>query len=412
MEIAALLRAMRRSKTGPLLVAAQVALTLAVVVNMGYLVQQRLENANKPTGLDLNNMFWIVTRALTADYNYAAAVKADLEYLNSLPGVVAATTTNTLPQRWSNWGLPFAADPQALQTPGGGISGTIYYGTDRFLDTMGLKLVAGRNFDKNTVIPPVADFAASMANWAPEMILTQAMAKKLFPKGDALGKTVYAGLINKPAVVVGIVDLMRANPVPAQFEQFAIQIVIVPIIPPGPTGRYVVRAKPGQRDQLMARLDKDFANLQPGRFVERMQAYDVTAANARQGTRASAIILSVVAFFVLIVTVVGIVGLAAFNVATRTRQLGTRRAIGARKYHIVRYFLVENWLTTTAGVVLGCALALDGGVQLSRMYQMPRLPLYYLVGGILLLWIVGLLAVLVPSLRAASISPAVATRAV
>ena len=91
----------------------------------------------------------------------------------------------------------------------------------------------------------------------------------------------------------------------------------------------------------------------------------------------------------------GIVGLAAFNVTTRTKQLGTRRAIGARKFHIVRYFLVENWLITTGGVVLGCILALAAGVQLSRMYQIPQLPLYYLVGGVLLLWIVGLLAVLI-----------------
>jgi putative ABC transport system permease protein len=238
------------------------------------------------------------------------------------------------------------------------------------------------------------------------------MAKKLFPKGDALGKTVYAGLVNKSAVIVGIVDLMRANPVPAQYDQFATQIVIVPIIRPGPSGAYVVRAKPGRRDQLMAELDKDFADQQPGRFVERMEAYDRTAANAREGYRASAIILAVVACFVLLVTVVGIVGLAAFNVATRTKQLGTRRAIGARKFHILRYFLVENWLITTGGVVLGCILALAAGVQLSRMYQIPRLPLYYLVGGVLLLWIVGLLAVLVPALRAASISPAVATRTV
>jgi putative ABC transport system permease protein len=244
------------------------------------------------------------------------------------------------------------------------------------------------------------------------MIVTQAMAKKLFPKGDALGKTVYAGLINKSAVIVGIVDLMRANPVPTQYDQFATQIVIVPIIPPGPSGLYVVRAKPGQRDQLMARLEKDFADLQPGRFVDRMEAFDRIAGRAQQGYRASAIILSVVALLVLIVTVVGIVGLAAFNVATRTKQLGTRRAIGARKFHIVRYFLVENWLITTGGVVLGCILALAAGVEVSRIYFMPRLPLYYLVGGVLLLWIVGLLAVLVPALRAASISPAVATRTV
>src|SRR5581483_6443846 len=212
--------------------------------------------------------------------------------------------------------------------------------------------------------------------------------------------------------IVGIVEQMRANPLPSQYEQFATQIVILPMVPPGPNGHYFVRAKPGRRDAVMAELDRSFADLQPGRFIERMEAFDVTAENARQGYRASAIILSVATFFVVIVTVVGIVGLAAFSVASRTKQLGTRRAIGATKFHILRYFLVENWIITTGGVVLGCLLALIAGVQLSRMYQIPRLPLYYLVGGVLLLWIVGLLAVLMPALRAASISPAVATRTV
>src|SRR5689334_22239164 len=106
MEIRALLSALWRNKTGPLLVAAQVALTLAVVVNMTYIVRQKLEDAGKPTGLDLNNTFWIVTEANNSEFNYPAAVKADLAYLNSLPGVVAASTVNNVPQTWSNMDLP------------------------------------------------------------------------------------------------------------------------------------------------------------------------------------------------------------------------------------------------------------------------------------------------------------------
>ena len=412
MEIRALVSAMWRNRTGPILVAAQVALTLAVVVNMAYIVHQKLADAGKPTGLDLNNMFWITTEANTPDYNYPAAVKADLEYLNSLPGVVAASNINNLPQTWSSMNLPFATNPERLLIPNGGESGTIYFGTDKLVDALGLKLVAGRNFDPSTLKPPETDFGVAMAKWAPEMIITRALASKLFPHGDALGKTVYAGLINKSSVVVGIVDVMRANPYSSEFDHFATQIVLVPIISPGPNGNYVVRTRPGRRDQLMAEVDKSFAGLQPGRFVERIEAYDRTAADSREGYRSSAIVLSVATFLVVIVTIVGIVGLAAFSVATRTKQLGTRRAIGARKFHILRYFLVENWIITTGGVVLGCVLALGAGVELSRMYLIPRLPLYYLVGGVLLLWVIGLLAVLVPALRAASISPAVATRTV
>jgi len=98
--------------------------------------------------------------------------------------------------------------------------------------------------------------------------------------------------------------------------------------------------------------------------------------------------------------------------ADRTKQIGTRRAIGARRFHILRYFLVENWLTTTSGVIIGCVLALALGVKLSLMFQAPRMPLYYLVVGVLTLWVLGLSAVWVPGRRAAAISPAVATRTV
>jgi putative ABC transport system permease protein len=122
--------------------------------------------------------------------------------------------------------------------------------------------------------------------------------------------------------------------------------------------------------------------------------------------------LGVVAAFVVLVTIVGIVGLAAFTVATRTKQLGTRRAIGATKFHILRYFLVENWMITSVGAFIGCALALAVGIQLSKMYRMPQLPLFYLVGGVVALWLMGLLAVWLPARRAAAISPATATRTV
>ena len=79
---------------------------------------------------------------------------------------------------------------------------------------------------------------------------------------------------------------------------------------------------------------------------------------------------------------------------------------------MVRYFLIENWLVTTVGVVVGCVLALGLGYWLSTQFELPRLPLWYLVGGVLALWLVGLGAAMIPARRAARVSPAVATRTV
>jgi putative ABC transport system permease protein len=418
MEMRALLSSMWRSRTGPALVAVQVAMALAVLVNVAYVIEQRLAAASLPSGLDLPNMFWVATQAdsmVTPDpAAHVVAVKEDLEWLNSLPGVLGAATTDPLPQSfWGGIGLPFAAQPQDLARPGATRNAAIMFGSGRYLDAMGLKLIKGRGFSPGALrSPATTDEEAAIAAWAPEMIVTKAFADALFPDGRALGRTVYAGLINKPAVIVGIVELMRANPLPVQEDVFATQIVILPIITPTPIGIYVVRTRPGMRAALMAKVEKELGDRQPDRFVARVEAYDVTAGRARAGSRNSVIILGVVAALVLAVTVVGIVGLAAFNVASRARQLGTRRALGARRLHIVRYFLIESWITTTVGVVPGCILALGFGLELAYLLEMPRMPLYYLAGGVLLLWLVGLLAVLVPALRAASVSPSVATRTV
>ena len=412
MEIRALLSSMWRSRTGPILVAAQVALTLAVVVNVAYIAQQRLETVNKPTGIDIKNIFWVVIQPQDKNYNYEAAVRADLQYLNALPGVIAATISNNTPQTWNSMGLMFGPTPESVLTPAA-VPGRIFFATEKYFDALGLKLSAGKTFEPNMIVPPSANMGSAIGAWPAQVVVTQAMADKIFPKGGALGKTIWVGLANRPSTIIGIVDYMQAVPIGGKFEQFAIQMVFTPMIPSGPNSLYIVRTQPGKREITMARVEKEIADLQPGnRFVMRIQTLEKTAAQTRSGIRTSALILASVGVLVLAVTMVGVAGLAAFNVTTRTKQLGTRRAIGARRFHVLRYFIVENWLITTVGALVGCVLALAAGVKLSLMYQMPRLPLYYLLAGVIALWALGLLAVLVPARRAASISPATATRMV
>lgn len=410
MEIRALLASMWRSKTGPLLVAAQVALALAVLVNVAYVIGMRLEAIQRPTGLDLANMFWVSTQS-TADQPdaaaYATALKADLAWLNALPGVQAAATVMPLPQTFSNFGMVFFTEPPSPKTKPH-LAG-IYLGSERALESMGLELIAGRKFSPEAIQPPPASFGELFGGHASEVIITDAMARALFPEGHALGRTIYMG--SAPVKIIGIVRLLRSNPMPAYQDARASQLVLIPGFGPGPNGQYVVRTAPGRRAEIMAKVDRELGPLQPNRFVSRVEAYDQTADRVRAGPRATIGVLSVVGALVLCVTLVGIVGLASFHVASRTRQLGTRRALGASAFHILRYFLVESWITTTIGVVLGSLLALLAGVELSRIYQTPRLPLYYLAGGVLLLWMAGLIAVLLPARKAARVSPAVATRA-
>jgi putative ABC transport system permease protein len=125
-----------------------------------------------------------------------------------------------------------------------------------------------------------------------------------------------------------------------------------------------------------------------------------------------AVLLAFVTALMVAVTGVGIVGLASFAVRQRVKQIGTRRAVGARRADIIRYFLLENWMITTGGVGAGALMAIAINYWLAANYSLERLDPWYLPMGMAGLWALGLLAVAGPARRAAGISPAVATRTV
>jgi putative ABC transport system permease protein len=120
--------------------------------------------------------------------------------------------------------------------------------------------------------------------------------------------------------------------------------------------------------------------------------------------------LATVSALLLLITASGIVGMASLWVTQRRKQIGVRRALGARRAHILRYFVTENLLITSSGVVAGVLLAIGLNQLLVTRLEMARLPLGYLGVGAALFWALGIAAVYGPAWRAASISPALATR--
>jgi putative ABC transport system permease protein len=97
-------------------------------------------------------------------------------------------------------------------------------------------------------------------------------------------------------------------------------------------------------------------------------------------------------------------------VQQRTKQIGVRRALGATRGQILRYFQTENFLLATIGIVLGMLFAYAINQLLMGKYELPRLPLIYLPVGAALLWLLGQIAVYGPARKAALVPPAVATR--
>ena len=122
--------------------------------------------------------------------------------------------------------------------------------------------------------------------------------------------------------------------------------------------------------------------------------------------------LAAVILLLIFVTGLGIIGITSFSVTERTHTIGTRRALGARQVDIVRYFLTENWVTISTGLVLGLGLTVLLNYLLVTLVNGAILDWKLLVYGVFLMWAVGLSSALFPAWKGARTPPAIATRKV
>jgi putative ABC transport system permease protein len=399
-----ILSALLRNRTGAVLVAVQIAIALAVLVNALYIVVQRVEKIGRPTGIDEPNLLMIMSTGFTARYQELPSIEEDLAWLRSLPGVVAATAISAVPLSGS--GSAGALMPRPGAPPTDSINHMEI--DEQGIATLGVHLVAGRNFRHEEIQPPLTEHNASQ--FVPEVIVSRALGEHLFPHQNPLGKPVY-DLLGQSATIIGVIDPIMGNFPDSPHPDW---LYLMPRLPaPFFDGiHYAVRTQPGQRDSIMRLAEAHLAKSNPDRVVNWVRPLSYFKNLSYLWDSAMEIYLLTVTALVIAVTCLGVFALATFNVSTRTKQIGTRRAVGARRRDIVRYFLIENGLITSSGVVVGCALALAAGYWLSLEYALPRLNLYYLVGGVLALWAIGQLAAWQPARRAATVPPSVATRTV
>ncbi|WP_133499309.1 ABC transporter permease [Cognatilysobacter terrigena] len=405
MEIRPILSALLRSKTGAVLIAAQIALTLAIIANALYIVNDRVARSIRPSGIDEANSFFITFAGIGDMADKEAMQKRDVEVLKAIPGVVDAAWVNQYPMTQNGWGLGLTTTPQ---DPSSGVNGAAYFSPDSMVKTLGLKIVEGRDFtadDVRTVDPDTGQLGAD------SVLVTKAMAKKLWPDATSyVGRPVSlgSGTDSVPMRVVGVIDTLM-TPF-AQRSDNAYSSFVLPVRYIASEGSYAVHTAPGQRDRVMRAAEDALVKLRNDRVLTSNRSADDTRARRYQGERSIAGMLIAVTVGLLLVTGSGIVGLASLWVTQRRKQIGVRRALGATKVDILRYFLVENAMISTIGIVIGIALALALNQVLVSTMELPRLPLAYLGYGMLTLWGLGILAVYGPASRAAAVPPAIATR--
>ncbi len=298
--------ALWRNRTGAILVAFQIAIGLAVLVNAVYVVKQRVEKIGRPTGMDTANMIWVASAGFAKDYDYEAATREDLATLRGLPGVKAASLFSNIPLSGGGSSNGFQAKPGEV-SPKETVQGNNYDVDEQAIAALGVKLIAGRPFEAHEILPPSETYEMS-----PQAIVTRAFAKEMFPKDpNPLGKTFYDGL-SKPIVDrrhhraharrLGRLGQARTTSCCSRASRTARPAI------------YLVRTEPGRRDAVMRDIEAKLGDSNPGRLLRWVRPFDYFINQSYLDDRNMAIFLVSVTSALLAITALGIFGLATFNV--------------------------------------------------------------------------------------------------
>ena len=407
LQLRPIVAALGRHKVATALIVLQIALTLAVASNALFIVATRIVHLSRPTSTDEAHIFvirngWKLGKTAA---QIDAHIRADLDTLRHVAGVRDAFSSQGFPLGGFNDDIILRLKLKPDQKTHGQL--VTYFASDEHtIDTLGISLVAGRDFrpDEITAIGPNDKMSP------PAIIVTRSLADKLFPDGSALGKTVY--LPDGPAAIIGIVASLQ-GPL-KESKSMDGYTVLVPTHYLDPAGVvYLVRTDSTAMKPVIAATLKALQERGGVRIVDPKEGV-VTMARVRERAyaedRSVALLMSILSGLLLLATAGGIVGLSSFWVSQRRKQIGIRRSLGATTGDILGYFHTENFLIVSGGIVLGAFLAFFANLGLMHVYELPRMPLYVPLLGALLLWLLGQLAVWGPARYAAKVPPVVAIR--
>ena len=398
-----------RGGAGPgvrrLLVAAQMALSVILLVIAGLVVRSVIHLQHVSVGFDTKNLFSVHLSLPRERYQEPASrdllSEQLLERIQSLPGIAGATQTFVAPQNWVAGGGELKIRGKTLSDADArGIYPFNFVRPDYF-SVLGIRVLEGRAF------------TAEDLQKGEGVIINRAAARKFWPEGNAVGAEIDRG---RWVTVVGVVDdvvaggLLRSRDAP--FFYWPFQAKALPTVIGATPGLVLMVRSVGDPAGAIASVRAAIRALDPEIAVVNVLTTDRALARTIDGPRFNMALLSAFAVLALVLAAVGLAAVIGYEVTERTHELGIRMALGARTENVRRLAMTYGMTPAVIGLVVGVIGAL-GAAQLatSLLYGVvPRDPLTFIAVVVLLL-VVAFGASWLPARRATRVDPVAALRA-
>ncbi|MDK1287349.1 ABC transporter permease [Pseudoalteromonas umbrosa] len=401
-DLKPIISSLLRAKMAPLLLILQIAVTFTVLVNSVYLMVEKHADITAPTGLSENVLFsFQIPHQGEEQSQKIANMYKHLEAIRALESVERVSIINSIPLSNRGGGFDIKMNPD---DPVYVSKAAAFTGSYDLIDTMGVKLIAGESF---SLVDEEALNDLGLGR-STGVIISKALAQSLFPENwhQALGSTIYLNQV--PHNIRGVVEHLAG---PWSFWQYKKNNIILPTIFLMTDITFLVRSHEGLREQTM----KDVVELlmqDPHLHIDELKTFTEFKEAAYQAQNAAYTTLQFVIVGLVLITMLGVFGQTRFSVLKRRKQIGTRRALGASRMEIIRYFTIENLLITLCGATLGALLTILANNLVVAHLELSPVPWPYLAYSSAIVILSGLIAAIQPAINAANISPAEATRTV
>ena len=402
MEFGPILKSLKRRKAFASLIILQVAITYTVMTISTLQTTATLSEWNLPSGFDHENVVSVSSQIFDESVQLKGLVQDDIEKLSKLPQVKNITTAEQMPFRAevvTELFLDTTDKAQAYQT-------NVFDFDINGLDVLGIKVLQGRKFYPSEIIT----IDGSSQEKPSVVMISEQMAKAMFEEQNPIGRQIYLDQKESPVEIIGVYGgFMNGETLNGRGLSYRSVIRPQVALINGNDPSYLIRVEPGLTEAFLEQIRSELYQT-PGRFVQQVEFLTRTQKRMYDGRGSRALLMLFISFVLLIITGLGISGLISFLVAQQKKQVGTRRALGAKKWQVIRYYLLENTIVTGLGLILGVALSLTLIIVLANNQASNFINIGWMVAVGVFVWLISMVSALNPAFRASRVAPAIVTR--